>query len=115
MSVETPYDHLLEDETLAPLKRNQACLQCKKRKVKCDAVSSVWSLGLSCFSESPRNECLPDGCRDSSRPDPPVPHVSVLMLTRSGMLSDLKLDALLWFAYLRIQNPQKVQYLRGRN
>ncbi|CAK9783182.1 hypothetical protein CC85DRAFT_287591 [Cutaneotrichosporon oleaginosum] len=33
-----PYDDILEDETLAPLKRNHACLQCKRRKVKCDAV-----------------------------------------------------------------------------
>ena len=32
------FDNLLEDDALAPLKRNHACLQCKKRKVKCDAV-----------------------------------------------------------------------------
>jgi hypothetical protein len=32
------YDNVLEDDALAPLKRNHACLQCKKRKVKCDAV-----------------------------------------------------------------------------
>lgn len=35
------YDGILEDDALAPLKRNHACLQCKKRKVKCDAVSLV--------------------------------------------------------------------------
>ena len=32
------YNDILDDETLAPLKRNHACHQCKKRKVKCDAV-----------------------------------------------------------------------------
>lgn len=32
-------DNILDDDSLAPLKRNHACLQCKKRKVKCDAVS----------------------------------------------------------------------------
>lgn len=32
------YDGILEDDALAPLRRNHACLQCKKRKVKCDAV-----------------------------------------------------------------------------
>lgn len=31
----------LLDDTLQPLKRNHACLQCKKRKVKCDAVSLI--------------------------------------------------------------------------
>jgi hypothetical protein len=35
---ETEHYDMLEDDTLAPLKRNHACLQCKKRKVKCDAV-----------------------------------------------------------------------------
>jgi hypothetical protein len=38
MQATPPYDDILEDETLAPLKRNHACLQCKRRKVKCDAV-----------------------------------------------------------------------------
>ncbi|WWC58782.1 uncharacterized protein I303_101326 [Kwoniella dejecticola CBS 10117] len=38
MNPTPPYDDILEDETLAPLKRNHACLQCKKRKVKCDAT-----------------------------------------------------------------------------
>ncbi|GMK56536.1 hypothetical protein CspeluHIS016_0303760 [Cutaneotrichosporon spelunceum] len=38
MQAALPYDDILEDETLAPLKRNHACLQCKRRKVKCDAV-----------------------------------------------------------------------------
>jgi hypothetical protein len=33
-----PYEGVLGDDTFAPLKRNHACLQCKKRKVKCDAV-----------------------------------------------------------------------------
>ncbi|EIW72570.1 hypothetical protein TREMEDRAFT_36788, partial [Tremella mesenterica DSM 1558] len=32
------YGDLLDDEALAPLKRNHACLQCKKRKVKCDGT-----------------------------------------------------------------------------
>jgi len=35
---ETEHYDMLEDDALAPLKRNHACLQCKKRKVKCDAV-----------------------------------------------------------------------------
>ncbi|BEI81130.1 hypothetical protein CcaverHIS002_0202900 [Cutaneotrichosporon cavernicola] len=38
MQATPPYDDILEDETLAPLKRNHACLQCKRRKVKCDGV-----------------------------------------------------------------------------
>ncbi|KAK8866110.1 hypothetical protein IAR55_001261 [Kwoniella newhampshirensis] len=37
------YDGILDDETLAPLKRNHACLQCKKRKVKCDAIRPTCS------------------------------------------------------------------------
>ncbi|KAL7419252.1 hypothetical protein Q5752_006089 [Cryptotrichosporon argae] len=37
MDLPPAYD-VLDDETLAPLKRNHACLQCKKRKVKCDGV-----------------------------------------------------------------------------
>lgn len=41
---ETEHYDMLEDDALAPLKRNHACLQCKKRKVKCDAVC----LFLSC-------------------------------------------------------------------
>ena len=40
MTDSPPYDDILGDESFAPLKRNHACLQCKKRKVKCDAVSS---------------------------------------------------------------------------
>jgi len=39
MDFNDPYDDILDDDRLAPLKRNQACLQCKKRKVKCDGVS----------------------------------------------------------------------------
>ena len=40
MDTTPPYDDdILDDENFAPLKRNHACLQCKKRKVKCDAVS----------------------------------------------------------------------------
>jgi hypothetical protein len=35
---ETEHYDMLDDDALAPLKRNHACLQCKKRKVKCDAV-----------------------------------------------------------------------------
>ncbi|KAK4686690.1 hypothetical protein P7C73_g3436, partial [Tremellales sp. Uapishka_1] len=38
MDISPPYDDLLDDDNLAPLKRNHACLQCKKRKVKCDAT-----------------------------------------------------------------------------
>jgi hypothetical protein len=38
LPVEEPYDEALDD-SIAPLKRNHACLQCKKRKVKCDGVS----------------------------------------------------------------------------
>lgn len=41
MDITPPYDDILDDANLAPLKRNHACLQCKKRKVKCDAVSGV--------------------------------------------------------------------------
>ncbi|ORY29350.1 hypothetical protein BCR39DRAFT_532444 [Naematelia encephala] len=37
------FDSLLEDDTFQPLKRNHACLQCKKRKVKCDATRPTCS------------------------------------------------------------------------
>ena len=39
MSLSPSHDEILDDDSLAPLKRNHACLQCKKRKVKCDGVS----------------------------------------------------------------------------
>jgi hypothetical protein len=40
------YSNMLDDDALAPLKRNHACLQCKKRKVKCDAVSLLILVGM---------------------------------------------------------------------
>lgn len=37
----TSADHF--DDIVTPLKRNRACLQCRKRKVKCDALKPVCS------------------------------------------------------------------------
>ncbi|WVQ82757.1 hypothetical protein IAT38_004889 [Cryptococcus sp. DSM 104549] len=37
-SVSPPRDGILDDDALAPLKRNHACKQCKKRKTKCDGT-----------------------------------------------------------------------------
>lgn len=62
------YEGILDDEALAPLKRNHACFQCKKRKVKCDAVSQ---------RESPRASTSADKLLP---PDPtnvlPLPAIS---------------------------------------
>ncbi|WWC99861.1 hypothetical protein V866_006770 [Kwoniella sp. B9012] len=50
-----PYDDILDDETLAPLKRNHACLQCKKRKVKCDATKPTCSPCLRSHAHAVRS------------------------------------------------------------
>ncbi|WVF70289.1 hypothetical protein IAT40_005078 [Kwoniella sp. CBS 6097] len=55
MSPTPPYDDILDDETLAPLKRNHACLQCKKRKVKCDAVKPTCSPCLRSHAHAVRS------------------------------------------------------------
>lgn len=39
---EGPYRDYLELKNFAPLKRNHACLQCRKRKAKCDGVSTCF-------------------------------------------------------------------------
>ncbi|GFZ45511.1 hypothetical protein JCM24511_03237 [Saitozyma sp. JCM 24511] len=43
MDASMSYEGILDDEALAPLKRNHACFQCKKRKVKCDAIRPTCS------------------------------------------------------------------------
>lgn len=67
MSASPPIHDFLDDDSLAPLKRNHACLQCKKRKVKCDGVS------LAAFA-GPVAEL-------TSRPNPPVHRACVPTLT----------------------------------
>lgn len=42
---DAPYSEILADEEFAPLRRNAACHQCKKRKGKCDGVSGLSNLG----------------------------------------------------------------------
>ncbi|WVR06053.1 hypothetical protein IAU60_003081 [Kwoniella sp. DSM 27419] len=55
MSPSPPYNDILEDDALAPLKRNHACLQCKKRKVKCDAVKPSCSPCLRSHAHAVRS------------------------------------------------------------
>ncbi|WVW82507.1 hypothetical protein I302_104518 [Kwoniella bestiolae CBS 10118] len=50
-----PYNDILDDEALAPLKRNHACLQCKKRKVKCDATKPSCSPCLRSHAHAVRS------------------------------------------------------------
>ncbi|OCF37649.1 hypothetical protein I316_00776 [Kwoniella heveanensis BCC8398] len=86
MSPTPPYDDILDDETLAPLKRNHACLQCKKRKVKCDAIKPTCSPCLRSHAHAVRsahrNGTAPptltcsyaeEGPLDASPPDESVP------------------------------------------
>ncbi|TXT08720.1 hypothetical protein VHUM_02848 [Vanrija humicola] len=61
------YEGILDDETLAPLKRNHACLQCKKRKVKCDAVRPTCNPCLRSHAHALRS-----AQRNKSRPPPLV-------------------------------------------
>ncbi|KAL1406004.1 hypothetical protein Q8F55_007687 [Vanrija albida] len=67
MEQSPPYEDILDDETLAPLKRNHACLQCKKRKVKCDAVRPTCNPCLRSHAHALRS-----AQRNKSRPPPLV-------------------------------------------
>ncbi|WWD17684.1 hypothetical protein CI109_102125 [Kwoniella shandongensis] len=81
MDPNQPYDGILEDETLAPLKRNHACLQCKKRKVKCDAIRPTCSPCLRSHAHAIRSAnrnqtpapplCCTYAEGDSPEPTPP--------------------------------------------
>ncbi|TYJ52723.1 hypothetical protein B9479_006657 [Cryptococcus floricola] len=50
-----PQDDILSDQTLAPLKRNHACRQCKRRKTKCDGAHPVCSPCLRSHAHATRS------------------------------------------------------------
>ncbi|AFR98322.1 hypothetical protein C343_06299 [Cryptococcus neoformans C23] len=55
MNTPTPHDEILADQSLAPLKRNHACRQCKKRKTKCDGAHPVCSPCLRSHAHAARS------------------------------------------------------------
>lgn len=55
MNGPTPHDEILADQSLAPLKRNHACRQCKKRKTKCDGAHPVCSPCLRSHAHAARS------------------------------------------------------------
>ncbi|KAE8542809.1 hypothetical protein D1P53_000872 [Cryptococcus gattii VGV] len=55
MNTPTAHDEILADQSLAPLKRNHACRQCKKRKTKCDGAHPVCSPCLRSHAHAARS------------------------------------------------------------
>ncbi|WVQ97615.1 hypothetical protein IAU59_004729 [Kwoniella sp. CBS 9459] len=96
MSPTPPYDDILDDETLAPLKRNHACLQCKKRKVKCDAVKPTCSPCLRSHAHAVRSAhrngtappTLTCSYAEEGAPDASPPEESAAPKKKKSMPSD---------------------------
>ncbi|WRT64339.1 uncharacterized protein IL334_001271 [Kwoniella shivajii] len=94
MNPTPPYDDILGDETLAPLKRNHACLQCKKRKVKCDATKPSCSPCLRSHAHAVRSAhrngtappILTCTYAEGDSPEPTMPDESGIKKKKSNVI-----------------------------